>query len=256
MGFGLDTLKELNPIKQLNDVTSYANPATKLANDIKRLTSIDFSRTYLWRVRFLPIDGTGSAVSHIMPPDFINGLPITEFDLEEAKVVSYNREFFMNTFKIPLKSSDRFLNMTFMDNVNHELYHWFKDWINIDILNGGQFISCVNDTHDRAVSTWSNGLPTYGKVSPTRKIFIERLAPDQTVAYSQTLTIYPEGTLIFRGASDSGTNVYSLSFVVIDDGEPKEFFSLSNPLFTSAASSSLDKVLNIATPKLDIGDFL
>ena len=241
MGLSLDTIKKLNPVKSINGIDNIGNA---LKGGLTHLSSIEFSKKYLWRVRFWPY------LSHIVPVDFVNDFPLVDFDLDEANLETYSREFFMSNYKIPLKSKEQMLKLTFYDNLDNALFEWFKDWINIDILNNGNFISCIDDSHARK-GVWSNGTPAIGNVEPVRKIIVDKLYEDLTVQSTQIFTIFPEGDLVFNGSSESGANVYSINFVIIDDGK-KTVGGISQNIINTVGSNILD----IGLSGSGIGNFL
>ncbi len=251
----------LDSIKKISSITSVTDALNLLQGGVTLLSNMDFSKKYLWDIKFLDI------LSHKLPSDFLKSFPIVDFDLEDAKLDTFSREFFMSTYKVPLKTSERTLKLTFYDNVNNDLFHWFKDWINIDILNNGNFISCINDRHSRK-GTWSNGKTVSGKVEPIRKITISKLANNLKPITTQTLVIFPEGELVYNGASESNVNIYTMNFVIVDDGSKttdssawqdtvKGALGISRNIFgTAGTTSAMDNILNIDSSKMDIGNFL
>lgn len=243
MSFSIDTIKKLNPVKQVNISDN------TFTRGINHLSNLEVSKKYLWNIRFLP------NLTHIVPIDFIESFPVIDFDLEEANLDTLSREIFMSTYKVPLRSKERTLKLTFFDNSYNAVFDWFKDWINVDILNNGDFISCINDNHAR-VGLWSNGLPVYGSVEPTRKIIIEKLGNDQSSISTQVLTIFPEGDIVFNGSSESGLNVYTMNFVIVDDGMSTTKQGVSENLIATGVSNITDSILNIDSTNLPINGFL
>lgn len=232
------SLKSVNPIKQIDNIKSYTDPSIIFSRGIDYLRNIEFSKQWLWNIRVFP--DPWAVIT--LPPQFIINFPAADFSFDEAKLGIFARDFYINNYRVPASAAERTFSLTFYDNNANDIFNWFKDWINIDILNNGNFISCLGDDHARTGSAFNNGLPVVGNVRPARKFVIEKLDNSQKVITTEIITVFPLEGITFKGTSESGVNVYSMDFVIIDDGAQ----TVINKLLGALASNVLNQMPDIA----------
>lgn len=173
---------------------------------IDKIRSIDWAKKHLWSVKFVEPAINDSRFGEFFPASDIS---FPEFTLE-----SYAFSMGQSSYVIPQSSPRRQMSITFYDTKDHYLLNWIKTWVNVDILNNGQFISCLMDRHEPVVK-----VPTYGyeTVFPCRTIQFEKLDYDLNPIPNThvTATVYPENEIEFQGSSDSGAIQYTVTFVIV-----------------------------------------
>ena len=175
-----------------------------------RLRAVEWGRKYLWAIKFLerPV-----SIGSIPPEPFNDYFPASDIDLEIANVDSHPMSFGQKDYKIPIRSGTKQLSITFFDDTNSTLLKWMRDWIEKDILNDGNFVSCLYDSHEITDS--------FGKrrsVAPYRTVEIVQLTPFmEETGIRYELEIYPEGNINFNGASQSEATTYTMNFVIVGE---------------------------------------
>lgn len=196
------TLKSINFL----DVAKEAVNLGENTNDLLR--SIDWDKKYLWKVKFLPaLDSFANAFN--IPPLFAGFFPVIDVDVDLATVQSHQVDYGVSTLKIPHRGGVKTLRLTVNDDINGSLYQWFRDWIDVDILNCGRFISCLNDEHSRVKGN--------GSVQPRRKILIERLNSEGNTIKTETYDIVIDETFSWNGSQASEAQMYTVSFYIVKD---------------------------------------
>jgi hypothetical protein len=206
----------LNFQKQLSDVIGFDNYG------VDQLRTVEWGRKYLWAVRFL---SSGKGARDIPPPPFNDFFPASDVEFPLFSLDSYALDMGQSSYKIPQRSQVRQLSITFFDDVNSTLLKWFRDWVEIDILNKGKFVSCLRDDHN--LDTIENGLKDSfgngGVVRPVRVIQVEQLTPQlEPTGLAYNLHIYPEGEINFVGASASEAQTYTVNFVIVGETQQKQ----------------------------------
>jgi hypothetical protein len=188
-------LQYLNIEKQLRDALGQNEYG------INQLRNVEWGKKYLWSVRFM---------DEKPPAPFNEFFPATDITIPEAILENYIIEFGQDSFKIPHKTNAKDLSITFFDDSKRTLLTWFKNWVEIDILNNGQYVSCLLDDHLRTV-----GL---GRVKPVREIEVF-LMDNSNEKIKETKAVYkiiPEGTIEWSGSSASEIPMYTVNFSVVD----------------------------------------
>jgi hypothetical protein len=183
---------------------------------IGQLRSVEYSKKYLWEVSF------GGRGDDTLPPPapFADFFPAIDLDMDEAILQEYGYEQYMSTYNVPHKTQAKEISLTFNDNDDNALFKWMSDWINIDILNHGHFISAILDDHiivdkknPNAVSVDSFG--NSRKVKPLRKMSVSLLSSGRSKVLTRNFLVFPKGKLAFNGSQASAAQTYSMSFVVV-----------------------------------------
>lgn len=192
---------------------------------IGQLRNVEYAKKYLWEVSF------GGNGEHVLPPPspFTNFFPATDIDMDEATLDSYKYEQYMSTYEIPHKTSSRYLNLTFNDNEDNVIFKWLSDWINIDILNFGHFMSALLDDHmivdpQDPRNALRYGTDTFGemrRVVPLRQVKISLLSSNRTKVLTRTFLVFPVGKLPFNGNQASQAQSYTMSFAIVREVHEK-----------------------------------
>jgi hypothetical protein len=185
---------------------------------IEKLRSVEWAKKHLWALKF--IEGNDNP-----PAPFDQFFPAIDVEVGEASLDSFSFDLGDNSFKIPQKSTVREMRITFIDDENLTIFNWIKNWIRIDLLNNGKYISAINDDHPRVSGQ--------GNVKPVRQVQVTKLKssrfpsifPPSNFNSRQivnTYAVYPEGVLEFSGSSESGAQIYTVSFVIVEERVPFE----------------------------------
>jgi hypothetical protein len=183
-------------------------------NNANQIRSIEWSKSYLWDVKF------ESGDSKDLSP-FDRWLPAINMTDNMAELETRSFQGTMTSFLIPLSGKVKTFSLTFIDDIELTLFHWFKDWINIGILNNGQGLSPIN--------------------SIKKKIEIVQLNNELEPIFYAKYNVFPYGTISYKGNSDSDNFKFSVNFVklsIIDEQRSK------NTLFDykSIAKQVLNKI--------------
>lgn len=178
---------------------------------IDNIRNLEWGKKYLWEVTFLDPKP---------PAPFTDFFPATDIDIIQAPIESFIFDQGQSTFKAPQKSNIRQLTMTFFDTQEAVLANWMSDWMEIDILNDGHYVSCLLDSHPHE-GTRKIRFESDERVWPTRTVKFARLDNmlEPVKGTEQTLTIYPEGELTFSGSSGSEANVFTMNFVIVGENK-------------------------------------
>ena len=153
------------------------------------LRSIEWGKKYLWDVSFS---------NNNLPEPFNKFIPAVDIEEDRAILESHTVEAYLSSYKIPQKSGVKGLKITFHDDINNTILNWLSDWINIEILNNGDFISPLSSCVK---------LCTVKKLQNNKRL--------NEVNDAKTYAVYPEGTLTYSGSSSSDAQLVSADFVVV-----------------------------------------
>ncbi len=154
--------------------------------ELLRSRDIEWGRSYLWEVRFPEA-----------PAPFKTWFPATEVRVGTSTLVSHDFSAFMNTYKVPLRSELRDLQVTFLDDINHSLHHWIDKWIEVEILNYGKYLSPLEQC--------------------VKQISVVQLGLDkQPIKHGSTkhYWVYPEGSISFEGDSNVEPIRHQITFII------------------------------------------
>ena len=182
---------------------------------IGNLRFTEWGKKYLWDVKF---DIASRTVRDELGK-FKDFFPASDVEVLTANIDSLPFDLHLSAFKIPQKSEIKDITLTFYDDEANTLFRWFSDWMNLDILNNGNFISALNDDH--RISEIEPGLTdSFGsdrEVWPIRAMQIRRLDSMMKPISQNTYLVYPEGQLTYNGSSASEAVIYTLKFIILGE---------------------------------------
>jgi hypothetical protein len=163
-------------------------------NRIDQLRTIEWGKEYLWDIQF------PSA-----PSPFNNWFPASNVEFPTATLKSKTFTGALSEYSIPIGTGEHKITITFLDDINHTLLDWLTAWINTTVVNieGHAYVKTLDEAKN--------------------KVFIARLGNDRNalsvggVAYIEGFWVYPEGSPVFKGGSDSKPFTYSQDFVIIGE---------------------------------------
>ena len=163
---------------------------------IGQLRSIEWGKKFLWDIKFVdPQD-------HISGPNPARGLgkkfqdffPASDVRENIGTMTSYEWQIYMSTFKTPRQTSLFDLDVTFFDDATDTLLNWIDDWINITILNGGQFLTPLEEC--------------------VRLLQVRKLNGRRETISENSYWVFPEGPISYLGSSSSDPKQYFLKFII------------------------------------------
>jgi len=181
---------------------------------IETIRSINYGTTYLWTVDFIDTNG-------IKPPaPFDAFFPASEVTFNLGIINSHTVEMGQSSITFPRNTTFKTVDVTFFDDENRSLQRWMSDWMNVDLLNYGEFMSGINDSH-QVVAADSFGNSSRS-VQPMRHIRIALLDKykSETVVYNYN--VVPDGNIDFGGTQASEASQFSMKFNIVEElGRPK-----------------------------------
>lgn len=206
-------------------------------DSIDVIRSIDYDVKYLWAIR---------VVSGTPPAPFDKFFPAQDVQVPMAISESETIEYAQTSLQVPIKTTGKEISITFYDNDKRTLLYWLTDWINIDIQNGGKFMSGIADHHSlssagtsRSVAITGSGTDTKS-VKPVRQIELTLLSKYKKIDKTITYDVFPVGELPWGGDQSSEAQTYTMRFAVVKEHETSSDKSASS--FADIAKDILGKV--------------
>ena len=156
------------------------------------LRAVEWGRTYLWDLKFRKYEGNPKSISP--PGKFINWFPaetVTE-NLAALDMAEF-AGFLGADYNIPKSSSSFGISITFLDDINHSLSTWIANWINKEIMNGGDYVSTISES--------------------VKWVDIAKLNQDRSLQTMNSYLVMPKGEINFEGTSESDVPRYTMEFV-------------------------------------------
>jgi len=155
-------------------------------SSLENVRSVEWGRKYLWDISF---DPTTPA-----PAPFNTWFPAIEVDEDLAKLESHTIEGFLSDYKVPIRSHQKHIKLTLEDDQKNTLSQWFTQWINVTILQSGSAIAALS--------------------SSVKLLHLIKLSPLRVTITQADYWVYPEGDIVYNGTSQSGSQQFSVNFVI------------------------------------------
>jgi len=164
-------------------------------NRIEQLRDrVEWGKEWLWDIQF------PSA-----PDPFNRWFPAIDVEFPTATLKSKTFNGALSEYSIPYGTGEHKLSITFYDDINHTLLDWLTAWINTTVVDveGHAYVKTLDEAKD--------------------SVFIARLDNRRNAlsvggtAYEEGFWVYPEGSPIFKGGSNSKPTIYSHDFVIVGD---------------------------------------
>ena len=177
---------------------------------ITAIREIEWDRKYLWLIEFIDAD---------LPEPFNSMFPASAFSRNSGSIESDTFRFGQTELALPVRSgSTENISVTFYDDINRTLYRWMSDWINLDILNDGNFVSGLKDRHS---TVRPDAFGNKRAVQPVRTMKISLLDGYRKEFKAQFFDVYPTGDLEYSGAQVSEAHEYTITFNVVGKSSGK-----------------------------------
>lgn len=181
------------------------------ADSIDVIRSIDYDVKYLWAI---------DVKSGTPPAPFNSFFPAQDVSVPMAISESETIEYAQTSVQVPMKSSGKEISITFYDDERRTLLYWLTDWINIDIQNGGNFMSGIEDRH-KIPDGLVRSVPITGadakKVLPVRDITLTLLSKYKKIDKIITYSVFPVGELPWDGDQSSEAQTYTVRFAIVKE---------------------------------------
>jgi len=189
---------------------------------IGRLRSIEWSRKYLWSIGFIDIapqnelSGSSSPIGPYSPSERgeVGFFPCVDVDETQATLQTLSADVYGTTLRVPQRGELTTLKVTFIDDAENTLFKFFRDWIALDILNGGEYVSpieeCVKAIELRKMKYAS--IADYGATIGAA-IGVNDGADSNPITEVTRYWVFPEGSITYNGGSTSDVNTYSIDLV-------------------------------------------
>jgi hypothetical protein len=180
---------------------------------ITAIRNVEYDKRYLWVIDFPD--------TFAPPSPFDDFFPISDITLPFASVNEKLLPYGQSELSIPINESTRDMSITFYDDKDQTLFKYFKDWMQLDIKNNGQFMSGLQDSHTTVARDSFNNVR---RVWPTRTIRLIKYDAYRTETAFYRFSVYPKGTLDFVGSQASEAQDYTVTFAIVDDlsSKPKK----------------------------------
>lgn len=175
---------------------------------IETLRRIDWEKKYLWTLDFGVIDGFRP------PAPFDNFFPASDVVFPLGFIEDLQIDFGQSNFRFPIKTKSKELSITFFDDENRTVIRWMRDWMELDLMNNGQFVSGLSDSHNIVVPDMNGEIRP---VVPIRSVRLALLQHFKREVMTFDFSVYPVGELTYNGSQESGAGQYTMNFVVVEE---------------------------------------
>jgi hypothetical protein len=172
---------------------------------IESMRRIDWEKKYLWTLDF---------VDFRPPAPFDNFFPASDVSFPMGFIEDLQIEFGQNDFRFPVKSKSKELTITFYDDENRTVIRWMRDWMELDLMNYGQFVSGLDDNHNTVEPDMTGNIRP---VQPVRHMRLALLQHFKREVITFDFRVYPVGELTYSGSQESAAGTYSMTFVVAEE---------------------------------------
>jgi len=190
-------------------------------NGITSIRSVDWDKKYLWVVDF---KDTGANACN-PPAPFDDFFPANDITIPMATMESKIFDFPQMTVKIPVGQTVSDITITFYDDEKKSLLLWLRDWINLDLMNDGRFVSGLLDKHPLVTGSDSFGVKR--NVKPIRPLRVAMLDSYRDEVQVYQFQVYPDGNLDWNAGQASDAQSYTITFTVVDVKSEKDRKSFS-----------------------------
>lgn len=158
-----------------------------------QVRQVEWSRNYLWDVQISDA-----------PSPFNTWFPATDVAVDMGILESESFDIFVSSFSIPVRTKERTLSLTFVDDANHTLVDWLTLWYNQIVVPGGIGGGWVQTLEESVKNIQIARLNS-------RRVPIKVGSID----YIESYAIYPNDTVRFLGGSEeSKVNSYEAKFII------------------------------------------
>ena len=156
---------------------------------IDDLRAVQWDGSWLWDIQFTGGNGT-------MPPTpFNNWFPATSVSEQRWALNHRTIDAPFTDINVPESTTPGTISIEYVDNQNTVLTKWLANWINLEIMNGLQFLTCLKES--------------------TKQLTIVKLNYKREIVESRVHLVIPVGESVYMGDSQSGLPTYSATFTMV-----------------------------------------
>lgn len=172
------------------DQLRIGNNADAIQDQGQSISGSDWDLSYLWDAKFINKSGRNP-----LPKPFDVWAPFTSIDENLWTLETKSFDFYMSDYSIPWKSAEFTISASYIDLQDRRFTRWMQYWINTEILNGGLYVTPLQDA--------------------ARELHVLKLnSAKRAVGLSRYLVI-PEGSSAYQGTSEAGLPEYSVNFKIV-----------------------------------------
>lgn len=164
------------------------------------IQQVDWGKTNLWDIKFSKLL-TGTTYTESLPPPFDDWFPAISVN---EPVFNLSDETFSTSvadFVIPKRITSTSMTIQFYDAEDCRLRQWFERWaITAGFRRGYE---------------GSGGLVVSPMAQFVMNLKVMRLGPDLKEGFTKEYLVYPSGTLIYQGNSQSDAVQFSVNLSVV-----------------------------------------
>lgn len=161
---------------------------------IGRLRSTEWAKKYLWELKFVNAISNDQVQNPTPNSPFDEWFPAIDIEENVANLETLTKDVYGTNFSIPLKGSLKTMKITFLDDINHTVFNFMRNWINVEILNNGLYTSTLEKS--------------------IKAVQVNQLNNARGMVESTTYAIFPQGSLTRVGSSSSDGQAYSMDFTI------------------------------------------
>ena len=172
---------------------------------IETIRSVNWEKKFLWTLDF---------VDFKPPKPFDAFFPASDVSFPVGIIEDLTFDYGQSDFRFPIKSKSKELSITFYDDEERTLLRWMRDWMELDLMNYGQFVSGLEDNH---TTVEPDMIGNKRPVVPIRHVRLALLQHYKREVIAFDFKIYPVGELTYNGSQESGAGTYTMTFVVAEE---------------------------------------
>lgn len=188
---------------------------------ISAFRNIDFAKSYLWSVRFEEA-GSPNSPAVIIPAPFNDFFPAETVAVPPHQITEYQFNQYLSQYSVPQGMGLRTIAVSFYDDDNATLFKWFEDWVVLDILNKGYFVSAILDNHYCVGSSKDDiGKDSFGnirQVKPIRTMTLKLENAGRDTVMRKTYRVFPRTSPAYEGNSANSTaTIFRVELVIVGE---------------------------------------
>jgi len=161
-------------------------------------SGIEFSKSWLWDIQFKP-----GPVATELPANFQSWFPATNVEENLTTLETHDFKGGFSTLSIPKGTTLFDLKITFIDDIFLSIQKWVDNWVNIEILGGGEHIACLE--------------------SSVKIVNIAKYTGTNELVSLHSYYVFPKGALFYSGNSENNFHSSELEFVIAGTKSKKQY---------------------------------
>lgn len=157
---------------------------------IDELRTVQWDGSWLWDVQFTK-GGNGS----LPPAPFNKWFPAVTISENRWSLNHRTIDAPFTEINIPESTTPFSISLEYVDSQDTILTNWLANWVNSEIMNGMQYLTCLKEA--------------------TKQLTVVKLNYKREIVDSRIHLVIPQGESSYMGDSQSGLPQYSATFTVV-----------------------------------------